>query len=264
MIEQVRRAWGLTLARFLRPDRDDDAGRQHARPAVVAGLDGPAAAGLPHRAARCRRPGGRRGRDRASARSASARADARLSGRRRATSVAIGGDFYRTGDIATRDAEGYITYVGRADDVFKSSDYRISPFELESALIEHPAVAEAAVVPAPDPMRLACPRPTSCWPPGHAPDRATALGDLRLPARAPGALQARPAHRVRRTAEDDLRQDPPRRAARARGRAGGEGRAGRGRVPRGGFSGAGVGRAVFRSIHRGRHRERSVAIQPSR
>ena len=54
----------------------------------------------------------------------------------------------------TRDADGYITYVGRADDVFKSNDYRLSPFELESALIEHAAVAEAAVVPAPDPMRL--------------------------------------------------------------------------------------------------------------
>ena len=61
----------------------------------------------------------------------------------------IEGDYYRTGDVATRDAEGYITYVGRADDVFKSSDYRLSPFELESALIEHPAVAEAAVVPRP-------------------------------------------------------------------------------------------------------------------
>jgi acetyl-CoA synthetase len=66
----------------------------------------------------------------------------------------IAGDYYRTGDVASRDAEGYITYIGRADDVFKSSDYRLSPFELESALIEHEAVAEAAVVPAPDPVRL--------------------------------------------------------------------------------------------------------------
>ncbi len=65
----------------------------------------------------------------------------------------IEGDYYRTGDVASRDAEGYVTYVGRADDLFKSSDYRLSPFELESALIEHEAVAEAAVVPAPDPMR---------------------------------------------------------------------------------------------------------------
>jgi acetyl-CoA synthetase len=66
--------------------------------------------------------------------------------------------FYRTGDVASRDKEGYITYVGRADDVFKASDYRISPFELESVLIEHPAIVEAAVVPSPDPIRLAVPK----------------------------------------------------------------------------------------------------------
>ena len=60
--------------------------------------------------------------------------------------------YYHTGDVATRDADGYLTFVGRADDVFKASDYRISPFELESALIEHEAVAEAAVVPSPDPL----------------------------------------------------------------------------------------------------------------
>ncbi|HEX4830684.1 MAG TPA: AMP-binding protein, partial [Trebonia sp.] len=61
--------------------------------------------------------------------------------------------YYHTGDVATQDREGYITYVGRTDDVFKASDYRISPFELESVLIEHAAVAEAAVVPSPDPLR---------------------------------------------------------------------------------------------------------------
>jgi acetyl-CoA synthetase len=65
---------------------------------------------------------------------------------------------YHTGDVGTVDDDGYITYVGRTDDVFKSSDYRISPFELESVLIEHAAVAEAAVVPAPDPMRLSVPK----------------------------------------------------------------------------------------------------------
>ncbi len=65
---------------------------------------------------------------------------------------------YHTGDVARRDADGYITYIGRTDDVFKSSDYRISPFELESLLIEHPAVAEAAVVPSPDPLRLSVPK----------------------------------------------------------------------------------------------------------
>ncbi|RTY78737.1 AMP-binding protein [Pseudomonas veronii] len=66
--------------------------------------------------------------------------------------------YYRTGDTAQIDEEGYITFVGRADDVFKASDYRISPFELESALIEHPAVMEVAVVPSPDPVRLAVPK----------------------------------------------------------------------------------------------------------
>jgi acetyl-CoA synthetase len=71
---------------------------------------------------------------------------------------AMRGGYYHTGDVATSDSDGYITYVGRTDDVFKASDYRISPFELESVLIEHEAVAEAAVVPSPDPLRLAVPK----------------------------------------------------------------------------------------------------------
>jgi acetyl-CoA synthetase len=74
------------------------------------------------------------------------------------TAEVTSGHRYRTGDVAMRDEDGYITYVGRADDVFKASDYRISPFELESVLIEHPAVAEAAVVPSPDPVRHAVPK----------------------------------------------------------------------------------------------------------
>ena len=69
-----------------------------------------------------------------------------------------GGDLYRSGDVVFADSEGYLTFVGRSDDVFKSSDYRISPFELESVLLEHQAVAEAAVVPSPDPIRLAIPK----------------------------------------------------------------------------------------------------------
>ena len=71
---------------------------------------------------------------------------------------AMRGGFYHTGDVASMDEAGYITYVGRTDDVFKAADYRISPFELESVLLGHPAVAEAAVVPAPDPVRLAVPK----------------------------------------------------------------------------------------------------------
>ncbi|MGQ0686816.1 AMP-binding protein [Bradyrhizobium sp.] len=68
------------------------------------------------------------------------------------------GDLYRSGDVVFVDDEGYFTFVGRSDDVFKSSDYRISPFELESVLLEHEQVAEAAVVPSPDPIRLAIPK----------------------------------------------------------------------------------------------------------
>ena len=86
--------------------------------------------------------------------------------------------FYHTGDVAQRDADGYITYVGRTDDVFKASDYRISPFELESVLIEHEAVAEAAVVPSPDPLRLAVPKAYVVLAAGHEPDGATARSIL--------------------------------------------------------------------------------------
>jgi len=95
------------------------------------------------------------------------------------TATAMRAGHYHTGDVGTRDADGYITYVGRADDVFKASDYRISPFELESALLEHPAVAEAAVVPSPDPVRLAVPKAYVVLAAGHQPSRETALSILR-------------------------------------------------------------------------------------
>lgn len=84
------------------------------------------------------------------------------------------GGLYRTGDVALRNPDGTLTYVGRADDVFKSSGYRISPFELESVLIEHSAVAEAAVVPSPDPTRTALPKAFVLLATGFEPDAATA------------------------------------------------------------------------------------------
>ena len=90
------------------------------------------------------------------------------------TAEAMRDGFYHTGDVGSRDAEGYITYVGRADDVFKASGYRISPFELESALIEHPAVAEAAVVPSPDPVRGFVPKAYVILAPGHEANAETA------------------------------------------------------------------------------------------
>ena len=87
----------------------------------------------------------------------------------------VDGDVYQTGDVVFLDDDGYLTFVGRSDDVFKSSDYRISPFELESVLLEHDAVAEAAVVPTPDPIRLALPKAYVSLVPGTEISRETAL-----------------------------------------------------------------------------------------
>jgi acetyl-CoA synthetase len=101
--------------------------------------------------------------------------------------------FYHTGDIARRDAEGCLTYVGRADDVFKSSDYRISPFELESVLIEHPWVAEAAVVPSPDAMRLSVPKAFITLTAAASADAATAQSILEFV-----KLRVSPFKRIRR------------------------------------------------------------------
>ena len=96
------------------------------------------------------------------------------------SAAATASGYYHTGEVAARDDEGYITYIGRTDDVFKTSDYRISPFELESVLIDHEAVAEAAVVPSPDPIRLAVPKAYVSVVAGHDPTRETALDIMRL------------------------------------------------------------------------------------
>jgi acetyl-CoA synthetase len=90
------------------------------------------------------------------------------------TAQVMRGGYYHTGDTAARDTDGYYTYVGRADDVFKASDYRISPFELESVLIEHEAIAEAAIVPSPDPLRLAVPKAFVTLRTGYEPSRELA------------------------------------------------------------------------------------------
>ena len=84
---------------------------------------------------------------------------------------------YHTGDVASRDEEGYITRAGRSEDGFKASDYRISPFELESVLIEHDAVAE--VVPSADVLRLAVPKAYVVLPSRWEPTSETALEILR-------------------------------------------------------------------------------------
>ena len=106
---------------------------------------------------------------------------------------------YHTGDVAMRAADGYYTYVGRNDDVFKCSDYRISPFELESLLMEHECVMEAAVVPSPDPQRLAVPKAFVVLRQGFAPTRETALSILRFV-----RAHSSPFKRVRRLEFSDL------------------------------------------------------------
>jgi acetyl-CoA synthetase len=112
---------------------------------------------------------------------------------------AMRGGYYHTGDVATSDEDGYITYVGRTDDVFKASDYRISPFELESILIEHEAVAEAAVVPSPDPVRLAVPKAYVLLASGRAPS-----GELAQSIMAFCRERVAPYKRIRRLEFGDL------------------------------------------------------------
>lgn len=106
---------------------------------------------------------------------------------------------YHTGDVASRNSDGYITYVGRTDDVFKASDYRISPFELESVLLEHDAVVEAAVVPSPDPVRLAVPKAYVTLANGWKPTRETAYEILRY-----ARENLAPYKRIRRLEFSDL------------------------------------------------------------
>ena len=94
-----------------------------------------------------------------------------------ATAHKYTGDWCRTGDLAVRDADGYLWYQGRADDVFKSAGYRIGPSEIENCLVKHPAVANAAVVPKPDPERGALVKAYVVLAPGHTASEAL-IADL--------------------------------------------------------------------------------------
>ena len=129
------------------------------------------------------------------------------------TSEAMRAGWYHTGDLAVRDEDGYLTFVGRGDDVFKASDYRLSPFELESVLIEHPAVVEAAVVPSPDPVRHAVPKAFVVLAPGLLAIEGSRGGHPRVLPRNARAVQAHPADRIRGAAKDHFGEDPARRAA---------------------------------------------------
>ena len=219
VIEQVRAAWGLTV-------RDG-----YGQTETTAQVGNPPGTTLKLGSMGRPLPGcpvvlvdpvtgevGDDGRDLPRPVAASGGADGGLSRRRRPSpTTAMRDGYYHTGDVASRDADGYITYVGRSDDVFKASDYRISPFELESVLIEHPAVAEAAVVPAPDPLRLAVPKAYVVLAAGWEPSAETAREILSY-----AREHLAPYKRIRRLEfadlpEDDLRQDPPGRAADDRG-----------------------------------------------
>lgn len=94
------------------------------------------------------------------------------------TTDAMRDGHFHTGDVAARDADGFITFIGRTDDIFKSSDYKVSPFEVESVLLEHPAVAESAVVPAPDEVKLNVVKAYITLASGWEPTKETALAIL--------------------------------------------------------------------------------------
>ena len=178
VIEQVRRVWGITVR---------DGYGQTETTAQIANTpgapvkDGSMGRPLPGYRVALLDPGGAEGDEGEIALPLAERQLGLMTGYRHddeLNSEAMRDGYYHTGDIAARDADGYIRYVGRADDVFKASDYRISPFELESVLIEHEAVVEAAVVPSPDPLRLAVPKAYVALAPGHEPTRETALSIL--------------------------------------------------------------------------------------
>ncbi|HKN96751.1 MAG TPA: AMP-binding protein [Pseudonocardiaceae bacterium] len=181
IIEQVRRAWGVTIRDgFGQTETTVQVGNTPGQPVKPGSMGRP----IPGFTIALVDPvTGERGTEGEICLDLSARPTGLMVGYRddpERTAEAMRDGYYHTGDVGSQDADGYITYVGRADDVFKASDYRISPFELESVLLEHDAVAEAAVVPSPDPLRLAVPKAYVLLAAGHRPDRDTALAILRF------------------------------------------------------------------------------------
>ena len=148
------------------------------------------------------------------------------------------GGYYHCGDIGAVDRDGYITYVGRADDVFKASDYRISPFEPgeRADRARRRGRGGGGAKPRPDAARGA----QGVHRAADRPARRPGAGAVDIPAhpRRAGAVQAGAPHRDFRSAEDDLGQDPPRGTQADRGGAAQQRGAGGGGVVRGGFSGA--------------------------
>ncbi len=169
VIEQVRAAWGLTIRDgFGQTETTCQIGNSPGQPVKPGSMGRP----LPGYHVALLDPDGKPGSEGELSLDLARRPLGLMRGYRgdaERTADAMRDGYYRTGDVAAQDDDGYITYVGRADDVFKASDYRISPFELESVLIEHPAVAEAAVVPSPDPLRLAVPKAYVVLVEGRAP-----------------------------------------------------------------------------------------------
>lgn len=178
VIEQVEKAWGLTIRDFYgQTETTTQVGNPPGQPVKPGSMGRP----LPGYRIRLLDADGKDAEEGEICIALDQRPAALMRGYQQedGSIASIDGEVYRTGDVASRDADGYLTYVGRADDVFKASDYRISPFELESVLIEHPAVAEAAVVPAPDPVRLAVPKAYVMLTANGKPDRETALSIFR-------------------------------------------------------------------------------------
>jgi len=158
VIEQVQRAWGLTLRDgFGQTESTAQIGNPPGQPLKPGSMGRP----LPGYAVALLSPAGQLASEGEICLDLAQRPLGLMQGYlddAQLTAAVMRGGYYHTGDVARRDADGYLTYVGRTDDVFKSADYRISPFELESVLIEHPAIVEAAVVPSPDALRLAVPK----------------------------------------------------------------------------------------------------------